>query len=98
MTYEGGQASGENVSQPLAIAPPYRALRNEGKQRTKTYQAVYERDEKGLWAAHIKAVAEYHTRGRTIAQARERVREALRLFDGLAEQACLLDVCACQVT
>jgi hypothetical protein len=33
MTYEGGQASGENVSQPLASAPPYRALRNEGTLR-----------------------------------------------------------------
>jgi predicted RNase H-like HicB family nuclease len=47
----------------------------------KTYQAIYERDEKGLWYVRVKGLPGCHTQGRTIAQARERIREALSLFE-----------------
>lgn len=59
--------------------------------KTKTYKVTYERDEKGLWVAQVKGVAGCHTQGRTIAQARERIREALSLFDEHAENATLED-------
>lgn len=59
--------------------------------KTKTYTVTYERDEKGLWVAHVKGVAGCHTQGRTISQARERIREALALFDEHAERAQLED-------
>jgi predicted RNase H-like HicB family nuclease len=59
--------------------------------RTKTYKVVYERDEKGLWVAHVEGVAGCHTQGRTIAQARGRIREALSLFDDRADKAVLED-------
>ena len=39
----------------------------------------------------MKGVAGCHTQGRTIAQARERIREALGLFDEDAEKAVLED-------
>jgi len=61
-----------------------------GKTKTyTTYTVIYERDEKGLWVAHAKGVAGCHTQGRTIAQARERIREALGLFDEDADKAVL---------
>ena len=59
--------------------------------RTKAYEVVYERDEKGLWVAHVEGVPGCHTQGRTIAQARERIREALSLFDEQAGKARLED-------
>ncbi len=63
-----------------------------GKTKTyTTYTVIYERDENGLWVAKVKGVAGCHTQGRTIAQARERIREALGLFDEDAEKAVLED-------
>jgi predicted RNase H-like HicB family nuclease len=59
--------------------------------KTRTYTVTYERDEKGLWVAHVKGVAGCHTQGRTIAQARDRIREALALFDKHADTARLDD-------
>ena len=56
-----------------------------------TYTVIYERDDNGLWVAHVKGVAGCHTQGRTIAQARERISEALGLFDEDAEKAVLED-------
>jgi predicted RNase H-like HicB family nuclease len=56
-----------------------------------TYTVTYERDEKGLWVAHVKGIAGCHTQGRTLAQARERIREALTLFDEDARKAILED-------
>ena len=46
----------------------------------KRYLAVYDRDEDGRWNVEIPAVKGCYTYGRTIAQARERIREALGLF------------------
>lgn len=59
--------------------------------KTKTYTITYERDARGLWVAHVKGVAGCHTQGRTISQARERIREALSLFDDDADKARLVD-------
>ena len=59
--------------------------------KRKAYEVVYERDEKGLWVAHVSGVPGCHTQGRTIAQARERIREALSLFDERAGKAQLED-------
>jgi predicted RNase H-like HicB family nuclease len=59
--------------------------------RTKTYTVTYERDDKGFWVARVKGVAGCHTQGRTIAQARDRIREALALFDEHADEARLED-------
>lgn len=55
--------------------------------KAKTYTATYERDERSLWVATVKGVPGCHTQGRTIAQARERIREALSLFDDHADKA-----------
>lgn len=59
----------------------------------KTYTVEYERDLDGRWVAAVRGVAECHTQGRTIRQARERIREALTLFVGetAAAQATLRD-------
>jgi predicted RNase H-like HicB family nuclease len=44
------------------------------------YRAVYEREPDGRWTVEIPKVKGCHSYGRTIEQARERVREALELF------------------
>ena len=59
--------------------------------KTKTYRVVFERDEAGLWTARVPGVAGCHTQGRTLAQARERIREALSLFDAHADTVELVD-------
>ena len=45
-----------------------------------TYRAVYEREPDGRWTVEIPKVKGCHTYGRTIDQARERIREALGLY------------------
>jgi predicted RNase H-like HicB family nuclease len=45
-----------------------------------TYRAVYEREPDRRWTVRIPSVPGCHSYGRTIAQARERIREALGLF------------------
>lgn len=47
---------------------------------TGTYTVIYERDERGWWVASVRGVRGCHTQGRTLEQARRRVREALGLF------------------
>jgi predicted RNase H-like HicB family nuclease len=42
-----------------------------------TYHVDYERDESAHWIANVRNVAGVHTYGRTIEEARRRVREAL---------------------
>lgn len=46
-------------------------------ETVKTYQVSYERDESGHWIARVLKVAGVHSYGRTIEEARRRVREAL---------------------
>ncbi len=57
------------------------------------YTVDYERDEAGWWIARVPGVAGVHSNGRTIAEARRRVREALGLAigDAAADAAELAD-------
>jgi predicted RNase H-like HicB family nuclease len=57
------------------------------------YEVIYARDEGGWWIARVRGVAGVHSNGRTIAEARRRVREALALAvgDTAAEKADLVD-------
>ena len=56
-----------------------------------TYRAVYERDADGRWTVAIPKVKGCHTYGRTIDQARDRIREALGLFVDNAETVAIED-------
>ena len=55
------------------------------------YRAVYDRDADGRWNVEIPEVAGCYTYGRTIAQARMRIREALGLYVQHAEHATIVD-------
>ena len=57
----------------------------------KRYRAVYDRDGDGRWNVEIPDVAGCYTYGRTIAQARARIREALGLFVRNAEHVAIVD-------
>jgi predicted RNase H-like HicB family nuclease len=59
---------------------------NRGK-----YRVIYERDETGAWIARVPSVPGAHTYGRTIEQARRRIREALGLWVADAETAEFLE-------
>jgi len=56
-----------------------------------TYHVVYKRDETGWWVASVKEVRGCHTQGRTVDEARRRIREALDLFVEGAPSAKLVD-------
>ena len=47
------------------------------KPKAKRRRAVFERDAGGWWVASVPSVPGCHTQGRTLAQARERLKEAL---------------------
>jgi predicted RNase H-like HicB family nuclease len=55
------------------------------------YTVDYVRSDDGWWTASVREVRGAHTQGRSIAQARRRVRQALGLFVDDAERAALLD-------
>ena len=57
----------------------------------RSYTVTYRRDSAGWWVASVRGVRGCHTQGRTIRQARERIREALGLFVKGAERARLVD-------
>jgi predicted RNase H-like HicB family nuclease len=44
------------------------------------YNVIFERDESGAWLARVPSVRGAHTYGRTLDQARRRIREALELW------------------
>lgn len=46
----------------------------------KTYRVVYERDQSGWWVASVRGLRGCHTQGRTVDEARRRIREAMGLF------------------
>jgi predicted RNase H-like HicB family nuclease len=59
-----------------------------------SYTVRYERDETGWWVAQVKEAPAAITQGRTIAEARRRIREALALAlddDAAARRAKLVD-------
>jgi predicted RNase H-like HicB family nuclease len=55
------------------------------------YHVDYERDASGRWVGSVRDLPGCHTQGRTIAQTRERIREALGLFVDDADAAELVD-------
>ena len=55
------------------------------------YRVVLERDESGTWIAHIPSVPGCHSHGRSLVEARRRVREALSLWVEGAESSELVD-------
>ena len=50
------------------------------KEAVKSYRVAYERDESGWWVATVRGVRGCHTQGRTVDEARRRIREALELL------------------
>ena len=60
-------------------------------QTMKRYTVRYERDEAGWWVASVKGVRGCHTQGRTLDEARRRVREALALVVANVRAAELVD-------
>ena len=56
-----------------------------------TYTAVYEREKDGRWTVEIPSVPGCHSYGRTIDQARDRIREALSLYVDDAAKATIVD-------
>jgi predicted RNase H-like HicB family nuclease len=57
----------------------------------KRYRVTYERDESGWWVASVRGVRGCHTQGRTVEEARRRIREALELFVDDARKAAIVD-------
>ena len=57
----------------------------------KRYRVAYERDESGWWVASVRGVRGCHTQGRTVDEARRRIREALELFVDDAHNAPFVD-------
>ncbi|HMG13071.1 MAG TPA: type II toxin-antitoxin system HicB family antitoxin [Gemmatimonadaceae bacterium] len=55
------------------------------------YLVNYELDRDGWWFASIPAVPGCHTQGKSLPQARERIRECLGLYDDDAISADLVD-------
>ena len=56
-----------------------------------TYHVAYERDESGWWVASVREARGCHTQGRTVDEARRRIREAMDLFVDDAPSAKLVD-------
>ena len=56
-----------------------------------TYHVAYERDELGWWVASVREMRGCHTQGRTVDEARRRIREAMELFVNDARSAKLVD-------
>ena len=57
----------------------------------KSYRVVYELDESGHWIVTVPRVKGCHSYGRSLSEARSRIREALGLFVADAARAELLD-------
>ena len=61
------------------------------EEAVKSYRVAYERDESGWWVATVRGVRGCHTQGRTVDEARRRIREALELFVDDARKAPIVD-------
>jgi predicted RNase H-like HicB family nuclease len=60
-------------------------------EAVKSYRVVYELDESGHWIARMPGVKGCHTYGRSLSEARSRIREALSLFVDDAKRAELVE-------
>lgn len=56
-----------------------------------TYTVTFDRDESGWWQARVPGVTGCHTQGRTMDEARRRIRGALALFVDDATDAELVE-------
>lgn len=70
----------------LTRSSPLPAVKGEGR-----YSVVIERDESGAWIALVPSVRGCHSHGRTLDQARRRLREALGLWVDDADSAELIE-------
>jgi predicted RNase H-like HicB family nuclease len=61
------------------------------EEAVKSYRVAYERDALGWWVASVRGVRGCHTQGRTVDEARRRIREALGLFVDDARRASIVD-------
>src|SRR5918996_134910 len=61
------------------------------EEAVKSYRVAYERDESGWWVASVRGIRGCHTQGRTVEEARRRIREALELFVDDARKATIVD-------
>jgi predicted RNase H-like HicB family nuclease len=61
------------------------------EEAMKAYHVIYERDESGWWVASVRGVRGCHTQGRTVDEARRRIRAALELFVDDARNAPIVD-------
>jgi predicted RNase H-like HicB family nuclease len=55
------------------------------------YHVVYEQDGSGWWVASVREVRGCHTQGRTVDEARRRIRKAMELFVDDAPSAKIVD-------
>jgi predicted RNase H-like HicB family nuclease len=62
-----------------------------GEEIMTAYHVAYERDESGWWVASVREVRGCHTQGRTVDEARRRIRKAMELFVDDARSAKLID-------
>jgi len=68
-----------------------RAVSGAEVAAVKRYRVVLERDESGAWVANVPSIPGCHSYGRSLVEARRRVREALALWVNGAESAELAD-------
>ena len=68
-----------------------RAMSRKLASKPGHYKVIYERDESGAWLARVPSVRGCHTYGRTLDQARRRIREALSLWVDHADRAELVE-------
>ena len=61
------------------------------EETVKTYHVAYERDESGWWVASVRELRGCHTQGRTVDEARRRIREAMGLFVANARTVKIVD-------
>lgn len=61
------------------------------EEAMKRYRVTYGRDASGWWVASVSGVRGCHAQGRTVDEARRRIREALELFVDNARHVLLVD-------
>jgi predicted RNase H-like HicB family nuclease len=61
------------------------------EEAVKRYRVAYKRDDSGWWVASVRGIRGCHTQGRTVDEARRRIREALELFVDDARKASIVD-------